>query len=87
MPSLSVNWAVGGGMLLKASVMVGCRDAMLNPWGEGLSRRVPQSDAKVSRHRGAMESFIAFGLEILGFRRLYSSWLLDESRVLKYLRA
>ena len=28
-PSLSVGWAVGGGMLLKASDMVGCRDAML----------------------------------------------------------
>ncbi len=27
--SLSVGWAVGGGMLLKASVVVDCRDTML----------------------------------------------------------
>jgi len=46
---LSVDWAVGGGMLLKASAMVGCRDAMLTTWGEGLSGRVPQADAKMSR--------------------------------------
>jgi hypothetical protein len=39
-PSLSVDWAVGGRMLPKASVMMGCRDAMLIAWGEGLSGRV-----------------------------------------------
>ena len=27
-PSLSVGWAVGGGMSLKAFDMLGCRDAM-----------------------------------------------------------
>ena len=86
-PSLSVGWAVGGGILLKASVMVGCRDVMLTAWGEGLSGRVPQADAKISRQRGAMESSIASGPEILGFKRRQSSGLLDESSVLMYLRA
>ncbi len=28
-PSLPLGWAVGGGMLLKDSVMVSCRDARL----------------------------------------------------------
>ena len=86
-PSLSRGWAVGGGMLLKASVMVGCRDAMLTAWGEGLSGRVPQADSRVSRQRGAMERSIASGPEILGFRRRQSSGLLDESSVFIYLRA
>ena len=52
-PSPSVCWAVGGGMLLKASVMLGCRDAMPTAWGEGLSGRVSQDDAKMSHQRGA----------------------------------
>ena len=55
LPSMSVDWAVGGTMLPRASVMVGCRDAMLIAWGGGLSGRVPQADAKMSRQRGAME--------------------------------
>ncbi len=87
MPSLSIGWAVGGGILLKASVMVGCRDAKLTAWGEGLSGRVPQADAKMPRQRGAMERSIASRPEILGFRRRQSSGLLDESSVLRYLRA
>ena len=66
--------------------MVGCRDAMLTAWGEGLSRKVPQADAKVSRQRGAMERSIASGPEIFGFRRHHSSRLVDKSRVLRYLR-
>ena len=74
-------------MLLKASFIVGCRDAMLNTWGEGLYGRVPQADAKVFRQRGAIESSNAFDPEILGFRRRLSSGLLDESSVLRYLRA
>ena len=86
-PSLSVGWVVVGGMLLKASVMVGCRDAMLSAWGEGISGRVPQADAKMSRQRCAMERSIASGPEILGFRRRQSSGLLDESSVLMHLRA
>ena len=86
MPSLSVDWAVGGGMLPKASVMVGCRDATLIAWGEGLSGRVPQADAKISRQRGAMERSIASEPEIFGFRRRHSSGLLDESRALRYSR-
>ena len=67
--------------------MVGCRDAMLTAWGGGLSGRVPQADAKVSRQRGAMERSIASGPESLGFRRRQSSGLLDESSVLRYYRA
>ena len=86
-PSLSIGWAMGGRMLFKASFMVGCLDANLTAWGEGLSGRVPHADAKMSRQRGAMERSIASGPEILGFRRRQSSWLLDESSVLGYLRA
>ncbi len=40
-PSFSRGWEVGGGMLLEDSVMVGCRDARLTTWGEGLSGRFP----------------------------------------------
>ncbi len=74
-------------MLLKASCIVGCRDAILTARGEGLSRRVPQADAKESLQRGAMARSIASGPEIMGFRRRQSSGLLDESSVLNYLRA
>jgi hypothetical protein len=38
---LDVAWTGGGGMLIKASVTVGCRVVMLNAWGEGRSGRVP----------------------------------------------
>ena len=74
-------------MLLKASVTVGGRDAMLTAWGEGLSERVPHDDAKISRQRGAMERSIASGHEIFSFKRRQSSGLLGESSVLMYLRA
>ena len=53
-PSLFVGWEVEGGMFPMASIMVGCRDAMLTARGEGLSRRLPQAGAKMSRQRGAM---------------------------------
>ena len=86
-PSVSVGWEVAGGMWLKASVMVGCRDAMLTAFGEGLSGKVPQADAKASRQRSAMERSIASRPEILGFRRRQSAGLFDESNVLRYLRA
>ena len=74
-------------MLLKASVMVGCRAAMLTACGEGLSWRDPQADVKASLHRGAMERSSASGPEILGLRRRHSSRLFDESSVLRNLRA
>ena len=74
-------------MLFSASVMVGCRDAMLTACGEGLSGRVSQADAKASLQRGAMERSIASRPEILGLRSLHSSGLLDESNDLKYLSA
>jgi hypothetical protein len=73
-------------MLVKASVMVGCRAFMLIAWGESLSGREPQTDAKIFRQRGAMERSSASGPEIFGFRRRHSSRLLDESRALRYLR-
>jgi hypothetical protein len=58
-PALSVGWEVGGGMFLMASVMVGCRDAMLIARGEGLSGRLPHAGVKMSRQREAMERSIA----------------------------
>jgi hypothetical protein len=48
-PSPSVSWAVGEGILLKASVMVGCRDAMIIARGEGPFGRVSKKDANMSR--------------------------------------
>ena len=74
-------------MLCNASFMVGYRDAMLTACGEGLSGRVSQVGAKTSLHRGAMERSIASGPEILGLRSRQSSEFLDESNVLRYLRA
>ena len=74
-------------MFHMASVMVGCRDAMLTVRGEGLSGRLPQAGAKMSRQRGAMERFIASRPEIFGFRRRQSSGMFDESSVLRYLSA
>ncbi len=87
MPPVYVGWEVVGRMWLKASVMVGCRDAMLIVRGEGLSGRAPQADAKISRQRGAMESSIASAPEILGFRKRQTAGLFDERSVFKYLRA
>ena len=55
-------------MLFKASVMVGCRDAILTTWGEGPSGRVSQDDAKMSRQRVAMERSVAAGSMILGLK-------------------
>ncbi len=84
--SLDVAWEGGGEMFINASVMVDCRVALLNVWGEGLSGRASHADAKTSRQRGAMERSNATGPEIFGFRRRHSSRLLDDSRALKYLR-
>ncbi len=86
-PSLSVGGEVGGGILPMASVMVGCRDALLTARGKGPFGRLPHAGAKMSRQRGAMEGSIASGLEIFGFRRRQCSGLSEESSVLKYLSA
>ncbi len=86
-PFACVGWEVVGGMWRKASVMVGCRDAMLTARSEGLAGRVPQADANMSRQRGAMERSIASAPKIFGFRRHQSAGLFDESSVLRYLRA
>ena len=86
-PSLSVGGEVGGGILPMASVMVGCRDALLTARGEGPSRRLPYASAKMSRQRGAMEGYIASGLETFGFRRRQCSGLFEERNALKYLSA
>ena len=85
--ALSSGRALGEGMLFQASVMVGCRVAMLIAWAEGPSGRAAQDGAKMSLHRGAMEMSSADGPDILVFRRCESSGLLDESSVLRYLRA
>ena len=53
-PSL-VDWAGGGGTFRRASIIVGCRDALLSVRGEGLSGRVSHADAKTVLHLGAME--------------------------------
>ena len=54
MPSLEGR-AEGGGTFRKASVIVGCRDALLSVRGEGLSGRVSHADAKTFLHLEAME--------------------------------
>ncbi len=87
MSPVYIGWEVVGGMWLKASVMVGCRDAMLTARVEDLSRRDSQADAKTSRQRGAMESHIASVPEILGLRKRQCVGLFDERSVLRYLRA
>ncbi len=73
--ALSSGRALGEGMLFHASVMAGCRVAMLIAWGEGPSGRAAQDGAKMSLHRGAMEMPGADGPEILVFRRRQSSGL------------
>ncbi len=70
-----------------ASVMVGCRDVMLDARGEGLAGRLTHAGAKMSRQRQRMERSIASGPEMFGFRRRQSSGLFDESSVLWYLSA
>ena len=85
--SQSVGWAVVGGISFRASVMVGCRDAMLIACGGGLSGSVPQADAKMSRQRGAMDRSVASWPEIRGFKRRQSSRIVDESSALMHLRA
>ena len=52
-------------MFPKASVIVGCRDALLNARGEGPSVRLFQAGVKMSRQRGAMVRSIVRRLEIL----------------------
>jgi hypothetical protein len=58
-PAMSVGWEVGCRMFPMASVMVGCRDALLIARGEGLAGRLPHAGVKMSRQRGAMERSIA----------------------------
>ncbi len=59
-PSLD-GWAGGGGTFRRASIMVGCRDALLSVRGEGLSGRVSHADAKTFLHLGAMEGSMNSG--------------------------
>ncbi len=54
-PSLVVGWVGGGGTFRKASIIVGCRDALLSARGECLSGRVSHADEKMFLHLGAME--------------------------------
>ena len=84
-PKLSVLWEVQGGMFPKASVIAGCRDALLTARGEGPFWRLFQTGVKMSRQCGAMERSIVRRLEILVWIRRQSSGLFDESSVLRYL--
>ena len=86
MPSLAVGWAVGGGTFRRASVIVGCRDALLSAWGEGLSGSVSHADEKMFRHLGATEGSMTSGPASFVFFMRQSSHLVDERRTLRYLR-
>ncbi len=61
MPSLVIGWAGGGGTFRRASIIVGCRDALLSARGEGLSGRVSHADEKIFLHLGAMEGSMSSG--------------------------
>ena len=54
-PALSVGWEVQVETFPMASVIVGCRDALVTARGKGPSRRLSQAGVKISRQRGAME--------------------------------
>ncbi len=69
MPTLASGWAVGSGMLLMASFMVGCLDAVLTAKGEGRDGRSSQAGAKIFRHLGAMERSLRCVTEDLGLKR------------------
>ncbi len=86
MPSLAVVWAVGGGTFRRASVIVGCRDALLSAWGEGLFGSVSHADEQMFRHLGAMEGSMTSGPAGVVLFMRQSSHLVDERRALRYLR-
>ena len=54
-PNLSVVWEAQGGIFPKASIIVGCRDALLIARGEDPSGRLFRAGVKMSRQRGAIE--------------------------------
>ena len=84
-PSL-VDWAGGGGTFRRASIIVGCRDALLSARGEGLSGRVSHADEKMFLHLGAMEGAMIFGPASFCFLPRQSSHPVDERRALMNLR-
>ena len=49
-------------MFPMAFVMEGCREAMLTARGRGMSGRLPQAGAKMSRHRGRWRDPLPLGL-------------------------
>ena len=85
-PSLVVGWVGGGGTFRRASVIVGCRDALLSARGEGLSGRVSHADEKMFRHLGAMEGSMTSGPASFNFFMRQSSHPVDERRALIYMR-
>ena len=82
MPLLSSGRAIGSGMVLMASFMVGCLDAVLTAKGEGRDGRSSQAGAKIFRHRGAMERSLGCVTEDLGRKRRQFSGLFEESSFL-----
>ena len=85
-PSL-VDWAGGGGAFRRASIIVGCRDALLSVRGEGLSGRVSHADAKTFLHLGATEGSMISGPASFCFLLCQSSHPVDERSAFKNLRA
>ena len=58
-PALSIGLELQGGTFPTASIIVGCRDAVLTARGEGPSRRLSRHACVViSSQRGAMERSI-----------------------------
>ncbi len=83
MPLLSSGRAIGSGMLLMASFIVGCMDAVLTATGEGQSRRLSQAVAKIFRRRGAMGRSPRCVTEDLGRKRRQFSGPFEESSFLR----
>jgi len=86
-PAMLVGLEVQVGTFPMASIIVGCRDALLTERVEGPFGRLSQAGVKISRKRGAMERFVVRGPEILVLIRRQSSGIFDESSVLRYSSA
>ena len=74
-------------MFRRASVMVGCRDALLSVRGDGLSGRDSHAGAKTVLHLGAIEGSMNSGPASFCFLLCQSSHPVDERRARVNLRA
>ena len=83
MPLVSSGRAIGSGMVLMASFMVGCLDAVLTATGGGRSGRLSQAVAKICRHRGAMGRSPRCVMEDLGRDRRQCFGLFEDSSFLR----